>query len=158
MEVKLDVQCAQINETGTTQVDTISRVFDFDQAQKFIEEFKRYNSPTIPMYNASLSQKIFDRMESNFLDAKNVLTSAVVLLANTHVLSGNTSNATNVRMKLNQPDTKKAVGQLWTVINGKVFQTFRALDQSRSCSSEIYTELNKLQAELIAHGYKSDAS
>ncbi|CAF1102314.1 unnamed protein product [Rotaria magnacalcarata] len=126
----------------TTMVDAFSCAFDFDQAQKLIEEFERYNPPSIPMYmsllsstrnekNASLSQKIFDRIESNFPDAKNVLTSAAVLLANTHALRGNTSMATN---------------------------TFRAPDQSHSCSSEIYTELNKLQAELIAHGYKLDAS
>ncbi|CAF1317799.1 unnamed protein product [Rotaria sordida] len=152
----------------TTMVDTFSRVFLFDQAQKFIDEFEKSHHPSIPMYmsmlssarnakNALLSQKIFDRIQSNFSNVENCITPATVLLANTYALSGNKSMASIIRTKLSQTITKKVVGCSWTVVNRKVFK-FRAHDRSHPCSQDIYAELDRLEKELIEHGYKYDES
>ncbi|CAF4468152.1 unnamed protein product, partial [Adineta steineri] len=35
----------------TTMVDSFSRVFLFDQAQKLIDEYEKYHSPSAPMYS-----------------------------------------------------------------------------------------------------------
>ncbi|CAF3828800.1 unnamed protein product [Rotaria sordida] len=141
------------------QVDTFSRAYLFDQAQKFIDEFEKSHRPSIPMSarNTSLSRKIFDRIQSNFSDVQSCLTSVTVLLADTYALSGNKLIASNIRTKLSQSSMKKAVGYSWTVISGKIFK-FRAHDRSHPCSQEIYVELDRLQNELIEHGYKYDES
>ncbi|CAF2853700.1 unnamed protein product [Rotaria sp. Silwood2] len=152
----------------TIYVDTISRVFLFDEAQKLIDEYEKSHDSCIPMYmsilssarNAkyiSLSKNIFHRIEYYFSNNENYLTSAQVLLANTYALSGNKSMASNIRMKLNQSNTKKVVGYAWTVVNGKVYK-FRAHDRSNAYSSEIYEESNRLTEQLIKHGYKPDES
>ncbi|CAF1149845.1 unnamed protein product [Rotaria sordida] len=107
--------------------------------------------------NTSLSRKIFDRIQSNFSDVQSCLTSVTVLLADTYALSGNKLIASNIRTKLSQSSMKKAVGYSWTVISGKIFK-FRAHDRSHPCSQEIYVELDRLQNELIEHGYKYDES
>ncbi|CAF3686776.1 unnamed protein product [Rotaria sordida] len=141
------------------QVDTFSRAYLFDQAQKFIDEFEKSHRPSIPMNarNTSLSRKIFDRIQSKFSDVQSCLTSVTVLLADPYALSGNKLIASNIRTKLSQSSMKKAVGYSWTVINGKIFK-FRAHDPSHPCSQEIYVELDRLRNELIEHGYKYDES
>ncbi|CAF3476670.1 unnamed protein product, partial [Rotaria sordida] len=100
---------------------------------------------------------IFDCIQSNFSDVQSSLTSATVLLTNTYALSGNKLITSNIRTKLSQSSMKKVVGYSWTVVNGKVFK-FRAYDRSHSCSQEIYAESDRLQNELIEHGYKHDES
>ncbi|CAF1183546.1 unnamed protein product [Rotaria sp. Silwood1] len=158
----------RVEQIYTTMVDTFNRSYLFDEAQKFIDEFEKSHRPSIPMYmsmlssarnekNGSLVQTIFDRIESKFSDVESCLTSATVLLANTHALSGNKSLASNIRMKLDQSGMKKVVGISWTVVDGKVFK-FRAHDRSHPFSTEIYAELDRLRIELMKYDYKPDDS
>ncbi|CAF3460092.1 unnamed protein product [Rotaria socialis] len=149
-------------------VDTISRVFLFDQALELIDEYEQSHNPSIPMYmsilssarnakNVSLSEKVFHCIESNFPNNESYLTSARILLANTYSLSGNKLMSSNVRMKLNQSSAKKVVGCSWTVVNGKVYR-FRAHEKSNPYSSQIFEESTRLIDRLIKHGYKPDES
>jgi hypothetical protein len=71
--------------------------------------------------NSSLSKKIFHRIEENFSNNKDCLTSARILLANTYALSGDKSMSANVRMKIDELNMKKVVGCSWTVVGGKVY-------------------------------------
>ncbi len=71
--------------------------------------------------NISLSEKIFHRIEKNFSDDESYLRSARILIANAYSLSGNKSMASNIRMKINQSNTKKFISYSWTVVNGKVY-------------------------------------
>ena len=71
--------------------------------------------------NVLLAEKIFHRIEDHFSNNESSLTSARILLANTYGLSGNKSMSSNVRMKLNQSNTKKVVGCTWTVFDNKVY-------------------------------------
>ncbi|CAF4321134.1 unnamed protein product, partial [Rotaria sp. Silwood2] len=152
----------------TTMVDTTSRLFLFDQSLQLIDEYEKSHKPSIPMYisilssarnakNASLSEKIYHRIETNFSNNEKYLRSARILLANTYGLTGNKDMLSNVRMLLNKSNTKKVVGCSWTVIKGKVYK-FRAHDRSNPYSSEIYEELGRLTVRLIERGYKPDES
>jgi hypothetical protein len=71
--------------------------------------------------DASLAQKIFDRIQSHFPDCKDGLVSATVLLANTYALSNDTSMAFNLRTKLTKSGMKKVPGLASTVVKGKIF-------------------------------------
>ncbi|CAF4510092.1 unnamed protein product, partial [Rotaria sp. Silwood2] len=150
----------------TIMVNTFSRVFLFDRAQKFIDEFEKSHPPSFPMYmsilssarnkkNPSLSQSIFHRIQSKFSDFESCLISATILLANTYALSGNKSFASHIRMKISQSGMKKVDGCSWTVVNGKVFK-FCVHDRSHTFSTDIYAELDRLKNELLQYGYKPD--
>ena len=70
--------------------------------------------------NASLSQKIFDRIQLLFPNAKSSQTSAHVLLANTYASQADLSTASAIRMKMNRIGVKKLAGLSWTVVDGQV--------------------------------------
>ncbi len=71
--------------------------------------------------NISLAEKIFHRIEKNISNDENYLISARILLANTYSLSGNQSMASNIRMKINQSNTKRVIGYSWTVVKVKIY-------------------------------------
>ncbi len=71
--------------------------------------------------NASLAQKIFNRIQFHFPDCKNDLVSATVLLANTYALSNDSSMAFDLRTKLTKSGMKKVPGLCSTVVKGKIF-------------------------------------
>ena len=77
--------------------------------------------------NILLSEKIFRRMKHNFSNNEKCLISARVLLANTYALGGDHSMASNIRMYLNQSNTKKVVGYCWTVVDRKVHVSYTKL-------------------------------
>ena len=69
--------------------------------------------------NASLAQKIFDRIRFHFPDDKDALVSATVLLANTYALSNDSSMAFDLRMKLNKSGMKKVSWSFIDCCQGK---------------------------------------
>lgn len=72
-------------------------------------------------------------MIKHFPDAKDSLTAAAVLLANTVASSGDLNKATVIKNVLNEPNVKKSVGLSWTRVNGQFYvsQTLD-FDQSRN--------------------------
>ena len=70
--------------------------------------------------NVSLSQKIFDRIQQFFPNAKLSRTAATVLLANTYASHADFSKVSDVRMKMNHSGVKKKPGLSWTVVDGQV--------------------------------------
>ncbi|CAM4849778.1 unnamed protein product [Rotaria magnacalcarata] len=77
------------------QVDCLCRLDMFDEAQTVIDDYEKSNSPSLVMYTAmlsgarnyhhvSLSQKLYDRMRSLFLNQHSDLISAAILLSNTY--------------------------------------------------------------------------
>ncbi|CAM4816940.1 unnamed protein product [Rotaria magnacalcarata] len=152
----------------TTMVDCLSRSFLFDEAQKLIDHFKYYHSPSPTMLTAllssarnrrdsHLSEKIFNRIQENFPELKNRLTSSSILLSNVYASTGDVEKSSNIKNKLYKLGLKKTIGLSWTAINGRLFK-FRAHDQSHPQSSEIYAEAEKISNELIEHGHQYDSS
>ncbi|CAF3844124.1 unnamed protein product, partial [Adineta steineri] len=146
----------------TAMIDCFSRSNLINEAEELINEYEQSHLPSYSMHmsilsaarnqrNPLLAQKMYDRIEPYLKDQKIYATSAKVLLANTYVLAGNLTTASNIRMKMNQSGLKKLTGFSWTVVNGKVVK-FRAHDRSHPQSNEIYDELERLTNELKQHG------
>ncbi len=127
-------------------------------------------------HNICLSQKIFDRIKQFFPQIKPGLASARVLLANTYASKGDFSRASTIRKEIVELGLKKQIGISKTVVNGQIqvsftmkkasiqmkisslIQEFRAHDKSHPDSNKISEELNRLNEELISHGYVPDSS
>ena len=80
-----------------------------------------------------MAEEVYNRMIKHFPDAKDSLTAAAVLLANTVASSGDLNKATVIKNVLNEPNVKKSVGLSWTTVNGQFYvsQTLD-FDQSRN--------------------------
>ncbi|CAF5155872.1 unnamed protein product, partial [Rotaria magnacalcarata] len=107
--------------------------------------------------DSHLSEKIFNRIQENFPELKNRLTSSSILLSNVYASTGDVEKSSNIKNKLYKLGLKKTIGLSWTAINGRLFK-FRAHDQSHPQSSEIYAEAEKISNELIEHGHQYDSS
>ncbi len=124
--------------------------------------------------NSSLSEEIYNRIEKLFPNYKKELIPAAILLANTYQSLGNIEKATDIKKKLNLEGAKKEQGLSWTEVNGKIFvseysfqlfnkkeifvKKFGAHDRSHPQTLIIYSELNRIQDELIQHGYQFDST
>ncbi|CAF1237191.1 unnamed protein product [Adineta steineri] len=147
----------------TAMIDCFSRSNLINEAEELINEYEQSHLPSYSMYmsilsaarnqrNPILAQKMYDRIEPYLKDQKIYATSAKVLLANTYVLAGNLTTASNIRMKINQSGLKRLAGLSWSVVK------LHAHDRSHPQSNEIYEELKRLTNELKQHGYQYDTS
>ncbi|CAM2699210.1 unnamed protein product [Rotaria socialis] len=150
----------------STMIDCLSRASAFEQAQELIDEYERNHSPESTMYmallsgarnakNVYLSQNIYDRMKKLFLEEKDPLISAAVLLANTYASSGEIDKASDIRLEIYKSGTKKKIGLTWITVDGQLY-TFRAHDRSHPRSNEIYAEGEKISNEIIKYGHQYD--
>ncbi|CAF2125530.1 unnamed protein product [Rotaria magnacalcarata] len=153
----------------TIMVDCLSRLFVFDEAQNLIDSYEKSHRPSVVMYitmlsglrnhrNIDLSEKVYHRMKSIFPTEKDSLVSGAILLANIYSSLGEHQQGRNFRSnQLRELKQKVKIGLSWTEVNDELVQ-FKAHDRSHPRSSEIYAELDRFAAELIAHGYKFDSS
>jgi glycine betaine/choline ABC-type transport system substrate-binding protein len=71
--------------------------------------------------DSALSQKLYDRMKSLFLDQKSLLIAASVLVSNTYSSVGDEQQAHEVRIsRIKQFGKKSKAGLSWTEVNGEL--------------------------------------
>ncbi|CAF2957013.1 unnamed protein product [Rotaria sp. Silwood2] len=150
-------------------VDCLNCLFRFDEAQNLIYEYEKSNKPSFFMNtsllsgarnnrNRNLSEMIYRRMKFLFPDEKQDLVSGVVLLSNMYASVGEHELAKSFRYnQIKELRTKVKVGFTWTEVKGQLAE-FAVHDRSHPKSSQIFAELDRLTSELIANGYKCDAS
>ncbi|CAF0910843.1 unnamed protein product [Didymodactylos carnosus] len=150
----------------TAMVDTLARMFLFDEAQYLIEQYEEKNKPYLPMYmallsgarkdrNSSRAQDIYDRMRSLDVTDKNSLAAAAVLLANTYAGQGYYNESIQIKDEMIRDGLKKVMGLSWTTVNGLVHY-FKAHDRRHPRSDEIYKKVDELAEEAKKDGYEYD--
>ncbi|CAF1223357.1 unnamed protein product [Rotaria sordida] len=147
----------------TTMVDCLSRLFLFDEAQNLINEYEKTNKPSLVMYisllsgtrnnrNRNLSENIYNRMKCLFPNEKQDLMSGAILVSNIYSSVGEHELAKTFRYnQIKELGTNVKLGLTWT-------EEFTAHDHSHPKSSKIFSELERLTSEAIAHGYECDPS
>ncbi|CAF4476376.1 unnamed protein product, partial [Rotaria magnacalcarata] len=116
----------------TIMIDSLSRLFLFDEAQKLIDNYEKTNKPYLIMYmsllsgarnnrNRHLSEKVYDRMKYLFPNEKQHLVSGAVLVSNVYSSFGEHQLATNFRSsQIKELRTNVTKGLSWTQINDEI--------------------------------------
>eukprot|EP00743_Colponemidia_sp_Colp-15_P010764 GILK01011900.1.p1 GENE.GILK01011900.1~~GILK01011900.1.p1 ORF type:complete len:637 (-),score=90.97 GILK01011900.1:178-1983(-) len=90
-------------------------------------------------------------------DSSGKLASALVLLANTYSKVGRQQEANQLRDKMKGDGLRKEPGLSFIEVDGKI-HAFRVEDSTHESREDIYTELERLTAEMIQAGYIPDVS
>jgi hypothetical protein len=137
------------------------------QAESLLSEYEQTNKKYPPMYITLLTAysrlknidkviEIRQLIEEYFPNDSGYLSSATILLANTHAFLGNMTEAIRLRTTAAVNGMIKFPGISWTETNDERIHEFIAHDTRHEQTEEIYKELKQISDELNQHGYKSD--
>ncbi|CAF1681964.1 unnamed protein product, partial [Adineta ricciae] len=145
-----------------TMVDCFSRLSLFDEAQELVDVYESCHSPSSSMLMALLSgarnrndcflaEKIFNRIQQNFSQDRDLFIAASVLLGNIYASTGDLEKAAEMKKKISQIDVKKKLAWLGQ-------KNFELMIGSHPRSDEIYAEGEKISRELVSRGHQYGSS
>jgi tetratricopeptide (TPR) repeat protein len=149
------------------QIDALCRSLKINEAQILLAEYEKTNKKYPSMYitlltaysrlkNLNKVMEIYNLIKEYFPNDIGYISSATILLANTHAFLGNISEAIRLRTNSVINGIVKFPGISWTETNDGEIHEFIAHDIRHKQTKEIYEELKRISDEIKQDGYISD--
>ncbi|CAF1246072.1 unnamed protein product [Rotaria sp. Silwood1] len=154
-----------------TMIDALCRASKMNQAQNLLAQYEQTNNKYPSMYITLLTAyarlqninkviEIRNLIEQYFPDNFHYISSATILLANTHAFLGNMTEARRLRTLAAEKNKLSGISKLpgisWTETNDGQIHEFIAHDKRHERTEDIYEELKHISDKLNKDGHIRD--